>query len=130
MNGDDLELKELEDYIEDWYYGEEMHRYALDLGKYLFQFMDYLRAEGLSERTTSKHIDNCWCIGYLECNFGYLDVFEPREVFSHPAANHDDEFKRKFSRSNTAVSSYRATWRKLCEYTKALGHVEAVNDNM
>ncbi len=129
MDRDDQALKELEDYIEDWYYGEEMHRYALALGKYLFQFMDYLRAQGLSERTTRQYIDNCWCIGYLESNFGYRDEFVPGEVFCHPAANHDHEFARKFSRSKTALDSYRGTWRKLHTYTKALGHLDGVKDN-
>ena len=75
------EEKELEDFIEDWYYGEDMHEFAKALGRHLLGFIDYLQGQDISEKTKGKHTDNCWYIGYLECNFGYRDEFVPGEVF-------------------------------------------------
>lgn len=113
----------LEDFIEDWYYGEEMLVFAKALGRYLLQFIDHLNERDLSEKTRRKHLDNCWYIGYLECNFGYRDEFVPGDVFYSADALYDDEFRRKFSSSKSAVTSYRATWKKLYIYTGGLGRV-------
>lgn len=120
----DKESQELEDYIAEWHYDEPSHQFARALGEYLFDFIDFLRKQGLSERSLRKHIDNCWCIGYLECAFGYYDDFTPGNVFCGPESGNDYEFKRKFRDSDYAVNSYRATWRKLYSYTKALGHLD------
>jgi hypothetical protein len=118
------EEKELEDFIADWYYDEQSHRFAHDLGRYLFQFIDYLYEQKLTDKTVSKHIDNCWAIGYLECGYGYRDVFSPGKVFYSTEADYNYEYKRKFSDSKYALTSYRATWKKLYKYTKDLGHLE------
>jgi hypothetical protein len=118
--------QELEDFIQDWYYGEPSHQFAKALGTYLFQFIDHLYEQGLSEKTMRKHIDNCWCIGYLECNYGYRDHFAPGDIFYGADADYEYEFKRKISHSKYAITSYRATWRKLYKYTKALGHLDAM----
>lgn len=115
------EEQRLEDYIEDWYYGEEMHTFAKPLGRYMLEFMDHLHDQDMSEKIRRKHIDNCWYIGYLECNFGYRDEFIPQEVFGSPDAPYDYEFKRKCLSSKSALASYRSTWRKLYSYTKARG---------
>ena len=61
------EENELEEYIKDWYYGNESHRFALKLAQYLFQFVEDLYCTKLSSKTKKKHIDNCWVIGKLEC---------------------------------------------------------------
>ena len=53
------EEQELEDFIGDWYYGEEMHVFAKALGRYLLQFIDHLHQQDMSEKTRRKHIDNC-----------------------------------------------------------------------
>jgi hypothetical protein len=118
------EKKELEDFIEDWYYGEQPHKFARDLGGYLFQFIDHLYEQGLSEKTVRKHIDNCWAIGFLECGYGYKDVFSPDKVFYSPDAGYEHEYKRKFSDSKNALSAYRATWKKLYKYAKVQRHHE------
>jgi len=118
------EDKELENFIEDWFYGERAHRFAQDLGRYLFHFIDYLYEQGLTNKTVGKHIDNCWAIGYLECGYGYRKVFFPGKVFYSPEAGYKYEYKRKFSDSKYAISSYKATWKKLYNYTKNLGHLE------
>jgi len=129
MTADEQETRELEGFIQEWYYGETMHRFAIALGKYLFQFIDYLRAQELSEKTMRKHIDNCWCIGYLESNLGYRDEFVPGDVFCCPEAGYEYEFERKMSHSRYALESYRTTWRKLHSYTKALGHLDGAEGN-
>lgn len=113
---------ELERFISDWHWDEKSHVYAIDIGNYLFQFLDKIEEEGLSEKTIRNHTDNCWHIGILECNYGYNDKFDPGNVFFSPEASFEYEFQRKVSDSNYAVSSYRSTWRKIYKYTKALGH--------
>jgi hypothetical protein len=85
------------------------------------QFVEHLRGLDLAEKTLRKHIENCWCIGYLECGYGYWDEFDPKEVFCGPHVSRDLEFRWKFTDSDYAVKSYRSTWRKLCEYTKVSG---------
>ena len=120
------EDQELEDFIEEWYYGDEMRQFAEPLGRYLLQFIDHLHGLDISEKTRRKHMDNCWYIGYLECNFGYRDEFVPGEVFCIPEAPYDYEFRRKFFSSKSAVTSYRSTWRKLYAYTRDLGHLDGV----
>ena len=120
----DEEDEELEDFIEDWHCDEQSHRFAQDLGRYLFRFIDHLYEQELTDKTVRRHIDNCWAIGYLECGYGYRDVFSPGKVFYSPEADYRYEYKRKFSDSKYALSSYKATWRKLYKYTKALGHID------
>ena len=93
---------------------------------FLFQFIDYLCEQGLSEKTVRQHTSNCWCIGILECQYGYKDKFSPGAVFSSPDAWYEYEFKRKMSDSKYAINSYRSTWRKLYKYTKALGYLAHV----
>jgi len=118
------EDKELENFIVDWFYGEQSHKFAQDLGRYLFHFIDHLYEQGLTNKTVGKHIDNCWAIGYLECGYGCRNVFFPGKVFYSPEADYKYEYKRKFSDSKYAISSYKATWKKLYNYTKNLGHLE------
>ncbi len=118
------ENQELEDFIQDWHWDEKSHKFAQDFGLYLFQFVDYLYEQGLSEKTVRKHRSNCWCIGILECQYGYKDEFSPGAVFRSPYAWYESEFKRKVRDSKYAINSYRSTWRKLYNYTKALGLLE------
>ncbi|CAB1080861.1 hypothetical protein D1AOALGA4SA_8530 [Olavius algarvensis Delta 1 endosymbiont] len=116
--------KELEDFIVDWYYDKKSYIFAQDLGRYLFQFIDRLYEQGLKTKTVRKHIDNCWAIGFLECGYGYKDVFSPDNVFNSPDARYEHEYKRKFSDSKYALSAYRATWKKLYKYAKVQRHPE------
>ena len=120
----DEEKQELEDFIEDWHWDEKSHKFAQDIGTYLFQFIDHLYEQGLTKKTVQKHIDNCWCIGILECGYGYKDEFSAGDVFYSPEASYEYEFRRKMSDSNYAINSYRTTWRKLYKYTKALGYLD------
>jgi hypothetical protein len=116
-------MKDAEDFIKDWYWDEKSHKFAQDLCKFLFQFIDHLYEQGLSEKTVQSHISNCWSIGILECGYGYKDEFSPGEIFYSPEADYEYEFKRKMSDSNYAIKSYRSTWRKLYNYTKSLGFI-------
>lgn len=116
--------QEIEDFIQDWYDSKKTHAYAKDLCKYLFQFINELEKQGLSEKTIRKHTDNCWHIGILECQYGYRNKFVPGEVFYSSEADYDDEFKRKMSDSKYAMNSYKSTWRKIYKYTKDLGLTE------
>jgi hypothetical protein len=117
----DQETERLEDYIQDWYWDEESHQFARDIGAYLLRFMDYLHKLGLAERTVRKHTWNCWFIGILECQYGYKKEFSAGESFETPWAPYQYEFSRKSTDSKYALDSYKSTWKKLHEYTKALG---------
>ena len=118
------EIQKLEDFIQDWHWNEKSHKFAQELSLYLFQFIDYLYEQKLSAKTVRQHMSNCWCIGILECQYGYKDEFSPSSVFCSPDAWYEYEFKRKISASKYALNSYRATWRKLYKYTKALGYLK------
>jgi hypothetical protein len=111
----------IERFIEDWYWDDKSHKYAKELCKFLFQFLDSLKQQGLSEATMRKHTSHCSLIGSFECGYGYREEFFPGVVFSSPEANYMYEFKRKVSDSKYATDSYRLTWRKLYTYTKQLG---------
>jgi len=91
------ENQELEVFIQDWHWDEKSHEFAQDFGRYLFQFIDHLSEQGLSEKTAQQHTSNCWCIGILECQYGYKDKFSPGVVFRSPEAWYEYEFKRKMS---------------------------------
>jgi hypothetical protein len=110
---------DLEEYIEDWHYNEASHEYARQMGAFLFKFLDYLETTGLSRPTMRKHESNCWCIGWLECSYGYHETFTPAIFLGGPFF--ESEFKRKVSDSKYAVDSYGATWRKLEKYIISLG---------
>ncbi len=112
-----IQDQELENFIEDWHWDKPSHKLAKEMGSFLFQFIEYLESIGLSEKSISKHIDNCWCIGKLELDYGYHDSFSP-DIFSGDEPSSVIEFKRKFSGSKYAINSYKATWRKLTKYVK------------
>ena len=109
----------LEDFIMDWYYDEESHELARQMGSLLLDFILHLEENGLSEKTIRKHRGNCWLIGKFECDYGYHDTFSPR-IFLR-GAGHLYVFERKVSRSRNAVNSYKVTGRKLAKYVKSLG---------
>jgi hypothetical protein len=116
----DLLDTELEMYIQDWYYDDTSHEFARQMGAFLFQFLDDLESNGLSRTTMRKHESNCWCIGWLESNYGYHDTFIPTIFRGGPSFI--SEFKRKVSDSKYALASYQATWRKLEKYIDSLGY--------
>lgn len=113
--------QEIENFIGDWYWDDQSHKFAQDLCRFLFQFIDHLTESGLTKKTVRKHLDNCWAIGVFECQYGYRETFSVSEVFFSPEASYEYEFKRKMSDSSYAVNSYLATWKKVYKYAKALG---------
>jgi len=108
---------ELEEFIMDWYWDDASHEFARRLGSFLFDFLDDLAAAGLSDRTWRKHMNNSWLIGNFVCSYGYHDTFSPEVFAGEPS--YLNEFKRKVSESEYAVSSYKATWRKLGRYARS-----------
>jgi hypothetical protein len=111
---DDEDDDELEEYIEDWHWDEQSHQFAREMGRCLFSFYDHLEAQNLSPATQRKHESNGWAIGYLAIRYGSDDVFSPEIFLDGPL--HENEFRRKFSDSDSALRSYQATWRKLEKY--------------
>ena len=59
MTDCEVDKQEIEDFTEDWYGDEKSHKFAQDLCKYLFQFIDHLYKQGLSEKTLQMHLSNC-----------------------------------------------------------------------
>lgn len=119
----ETDMEELEEFIQDWHWDEASHEIARQMGAFLFQFLDHLEAGGISRQTMRKHESNCWCIGWLECDYGYHDSFTPAIFLGGPS--YDYEFRRKVSDSKYALNSYRATWRKLERYVLSLGYEES-----
>jgi hypothetical protein len=110
--------KDLERYIEDWYWDEASHTFARQVGDFLLGFMGELRVSGLSKRTVRRHIRNCWLIGKFVCDYGYYEHFSPDIFLGEP--RYLAEFKRKVSDSPWAIKSYMATWRKISHYVREL----------
>ena len=115
--------QDLEEFIRDWYYDEPSHKFAQQMGLFLFQFLDNLESTGISPKTLRKHTSNCWLIGKFECDYGYHKTFSPRIFLSGPSFLY--EFKRKVSESKSAVNSYTATWRKLERYAQSGAALDA-----
>jgi hypothetical protein len=109
--------EELEQFIRDWHHNVESHRIAQQMGRLFFDFIDSLENAKLSRATVRKHLDNCWAIGYLECQYGYRNKFSIN-VFEDGDALHEYEFSRKFSDSDYAMKSYASTWRKLARFVE------------
>jgi hypothetical protein len=107
----------VEQYIKDWNWDEALHEFALQMGDFLLEFMDSLRASNLSADTIRKHQSNCWLIGAFECDYGYHKTFRPAIFLDGPGFLF--EFERKVSDSKYAVDSYKSTWRKLEKYVRA-----------
>jgi len=116
----DIDMQELETYIRDWHWDDASLEFSQQVGILLFQFLDHLESTGLTRRTMRKHEKNCWCIGWLECSYGYHDTFTPAIFLGGPSFT--IEFKRKVSDSNYAVKSYQTTWRKLAKYVSSLSY--------
>jgi hypothetical protein len=112
-------VKELEKFIQDWYWDESSHEFARQTGRFLLQFLEHLETTGLSRRTLNKHASNCWLIGKFECDYGYHDTFTPEIFAGEPSFLY--EFKRKVSDSKYAIASYQTAWRKLAEYVRSSG---------
>ena len=109
----------VETYIKDWNWDADSHEFALQMGAFLLQFIDYLRSSDLSQATIRKHEANSYLIGAFECDYGYHDAFTPA-IFLGRSPAFLYEFKRKVSDSQYAVASYKSTWRKIEKYVRNL----------
>lgn len=114
MNNSNPRKYEIQEYIGDWHFDAKSHKFATELGAFLFTFIDYLDQSDMSIPTFRKHLGNVQLIGWFECDYGYRDVFEPK-IFKAPPF-YDIEFKRKVSDSTYAIQSYIATCNKLSKY--------------
>ncbi len=116
---DEGEGKQLEDFIEEWYWDEKSLQTARQLGGFLLIFLDdMIENSGLSEKTIQKHIDNAWNIGYLLVHYADHATISPGMFLNPPM--YLQEFRREFSSSKSAVAGYQATWRKAGRYVRAL----------
>mgnify|MGYP000380308074 CR=1 FL=1 len=119
-------LKErIKKYVDDWHWDENSEKYAYDIGKFLFSFMDYLADQNLSEKTKRNHRNNVYCIGMFEARYGYNDKFYPKNLEDGPSFIY--EFKRKVNNSKYAIQSYKSTWRKLDKYIKSEDYKKYLN---
>ncbi len=116
-----VEKEKLEYFIEDWHWDKKSRKIARQMGELIFQFINHLKEQGLSERTIRKHESNCWNIGKFECDYGYNNSLSP-SLFADEESDYLNEFKKKVSDSASAVNSYKATTKKLARYVKSLGY--------
>lgn len=105
---------EIKEFIENWYHAPEAPQFIYDLGAFLLDFIDDLYKSNLSESTFRKHCSNIQLIGWLECDYGYHDLFSPEIFKSSPFFMY--EFERKVNDSNYAIKFYKATCKKLSKY--------------
>jgi hypothetical protein len=112
---------EIEKMIEDWYWDDESHAFARQIGALLLEFLDYLEWTGLSEQTLRKHEQNCWLIGKFTCDYGGFKTYTPAILQGGP--RYLGEFRRKVSSSANAVNSYQVTWRKLGRFLREQDYV-------
>lgn len=113
-----VDEEELETFIQDWYWDCPSLKYARDVGRFLLGFISSLEVSGLRQKTLRKHTDNCWAIGFLECQYGFRKKFHPSDLAGGPS--YEYEYGRKFSDTGYALRSYRSTWRKLDKYIALL----------
>ena len=118
--------KEIEEYVDDWHWDEESEKYAFELGKFLFSFMDFIDVQNFSERAKKNHRDNIYLIGMLESEYGYRDEFYPEDLEDGPSYLY--EFKRKISDSKYAIQSYESTWKKLDKFIKSGEYKKYINE--
>ena len=109
--------KEIEEYVVDWHWDNESKKYAFDLGKFLFSFIEYIDDSNLSERVKKVHKDNIYLIGMFEAGYGYSDEFHYEDLTNGPFYIY--EFEHKISDSKYAVQSYESTWKKLDKFIKS-----------
>ena len=109
--------EEIKEYVDDWHWDENSEKYAFEIGKFLFSFIDFLEDQKLSEKTKRNHRDNVYLIGMFETGYGYNEDFSPENLEDGPSFLY--EFERKISVSKYAIQSYESTWRKLDKYIKS-----------
>ena len=112
---------EIEAMIEDWYWDDESHAFARQIGSLLLEFLNYLEWTGLSEQTLRKHEQNCWLIGKFTCDYGGFKTYAPAIFQGGP--RYLGEFRRKVSSSANALNSYQATWRRLGRFLREQNYV-------
>ena len=117
--------EEIKEYVDDWHWDENSEKFAFEMGKFLFSFMDYLEDKKLSEKTKRNHQDNVYIIGMFEAGYGYNEDFSPENLEDGPSFLY--EFERKISDSKYAIQSYESTWRKLDKYIKSGEYEKYIN---
>lgn len=109
--------KQLETYIEDWHYDMETYKSSLNIGKFMFAFMNFLDDEKISEKTQSKHEQNLYLIGMFESEYAYNNDFDAEDL--ELTESYEEEFKRKIAYSKSNLKFYQTTWKKLGKYVSS-----------
>jgi hypothetical protein len=115
-------MEDLEVFIQRWYWDEASHEFAREAGAFLFQFMNHLRAAGLSKEALQKQRDNVWLIGAFLCRSVADQPFSP-EAFLDKSLLIDD-FRLQLQDFPTEVAAYEETYRRLERYVRAFGFGE------
>jgi len=113
---DNLRLQ-LENYIEDWHSDIETNKSALNIGKFMFSFMNFLDNEKIVKTTKLRYEENVYLIGMFETQYGYNNDFDREDLKC--SESYEDEFKRKIVYSKTDLKFYKATWNKIIEYVSS-----------
>ncbi|OQX98006.1 MAG: hypothetical protein B6I24_06750 [Bacteroidetes bacterium 4572_128] len=88
----------IEDYIQDWHWeDEDSKKYAFEICKFLFSFIDYIDQLSVTKRTKTNHKYNVFLIGMFETDYGYNDKFSIKNLENGPDFLY--EFERKVSNS-------------------------------
>ena len=111
---------DLQDLIRDWRQDERSRVFVRHLGAYLLKFMDFLAISERSEKRLSRREGYTWAIGKLTCEYDSFETFSPSILLGGP--RYLDEFREKIGATPEALAAYKATWRKLEEYVRAMGY--------
>jgi hypothetical protein len=103
-----------EKYIKELSWDEKSKKYAFEMGKILFAFIDYIESENLSAKTKNTHISYALLLGHFDINYSYKDIFN-LDDFANSGV-HTYEFQYKVSDSKYAIRAYKSTMKKLSNF--------------
>jgi len=113
--------QEIEEMITDWYWDEESHAFAHQIGALLLDFLNYVEATRVTKQSLRKYETGCWLIGKLTCKCRGDKPFTPDMFLGGP--HYLDELRQEVGNSSSIVSAYQTTWRKLERFLRTQNYV-------
>ena len=104
----------LEKYIKNLSWDEKSKKYAFEMGKIIFSFIDYINSQDLSEKSKRKHISYAYLIGHFDINYSSNDIFNLDDFANNGGYTY--EFEYKVSKSKYAIRAFKSTMKKLSNF--------------
>lgn len=103
-----------EKFIKELSWDEKSKKYAFEMGKIIFSFIDYINSQDLSEKSKRNHIGYAYLIGNFDINYGFTEIFILDDFAN--SGGYTYEFEYKVSDSKYALRDYKSTMNKLCKF--------------